>query len=75
VRISESADAADETGAAMGGPERFEEFFEATYEPVLRALYLVAGNRHELLDPLVHLRSLRLLQGLHLDVAGPFGGS
>src|SRR6266511_2982048 len=28
-----------------------------------------------LLDPLVHLRSLRLLQGLHLDVAGSFGGS
>src|SRR4029453_8179867 len=28
-----------------------------------------------LLDPLVHLRSLRLLQGLHLDVAAPVGGS
>jgi RNA polymerase sigma-70 factor (ECF subfamily) len=50
VRISESADAADERGAARGGPERFEEFFEATYEPVLRALYLVAGSRHEAED-------------------------
>src|SRR6185436_4546876 len=28
-----------------------------------------------LLDPSVHLWSLRLLQGLHLDVAGPFGRS
>src|SRR5918996_4049404 len=34
-------------------------------------------TRHvpRLLDPLVHLPSLRLLRGLHLDVAGPFGGS
>src|SRR5918994_7214266 len=34
-------------------------------------------TRHapRLLDPLVHLRPLRLLQDLQLDVAGPFGGS
>src|SRR5918994_1006354 len=34
-------------------------------------------TRHapRLLDPLVHLRSLRLFQGLHLDVAGPVGVS
>jgi RNA polymerase sigma-70 factor, ECF subfamily len=50
VRTSESADSADETGAAVDGAERFEEFFEATYEPVLRALYLVAGSRHEAED-------------------------
>jgi hypothetical protein len=31
--------------------------------------------RARLLDPLVHLRSLRLLQGVQLDVAGPFRGS
>lgn len=47
VRISESADTADETSTAVDGAESFEEFFEATYEPVLRALYLVTGSRHE----------------------------
>jgi hypothetical protein len=33
------------------------------------------GARPRLLDPLVHLRSVRLLQGLQLDVAGPSCGS
>jgi RNA polymerase sigma-70 factor (ECF subfamily) len=47
VRISESADTADQTSTAVDGARSFEEFFEATYEPVLRALYLVTGSRQE----------------------------
>ncbi len=36
---------------------------------------LVAPACASLLNPLVHLRSLRRVQGLHPGVAGPFGGS
>ena len=42
--MAESADAVDEAGAARSEPEDFEDFFVATYEPVLRALFLVTGS-------------------------------
>lgn len=50
MRVSESAETADETGAVVSGTESFEEFFEAAYEPVLRALFLVTGSLHEAED-------------------------
>ena len=44
------ADAVDEAGGAVSEPEDFEEFFAATYEPVLRALFLVTGSIPEAED-------------------------
>lgn len=48
--MAESADAVDEAGAAVDEPENFEDFFVATYEPVLRALFLVTGSIPEAED-------------------------
>jgi RNA polymerase sigma factor (sigma-70 family) len=48
--MAESADAVDEAGTAVSEPEDFGDFFAATYEPVLRALFLVTGNVPEAED-------------------------
>ena len=40
-------------GAAVverGSPDSFEDFFASRYEPLLRALFLITGDRHEAED-------------------------
>jgi RNA polymerase sigma-70 factor (ECF subfamily) len=47
----ESVVTVDEAWADVGeAPQDFEDYFVATYEPVLRALFLVTGSIHEAED-------------------------
>ncbi len=45
--MSKRTGAAVEIGGRVGEPETFEGFFDRSYEPVLRAMFLVAGGRLE----------------------------